>query len=1044
MLSPSAMAKTMLEQDAPCSSTPGPAAPAVTGSAAGDGASSSSSYSSAATSSHAAEHSSFRRRSTLPVTALRDKIVEKIRENRVTLIVGDTGCGKSSQVPQFLLEENMEPILCTQPRRFAVVAIAKMVAESRGCEVGSEVGYHIGHSNVTGPRSRIVFKTSGVLLEQMRDKGLAALKYKVIILDEVHERSVESDLVLACVKQFMMRKNDLRVVLMSATADILRYKDYFKDLGRGERVEVLAIPSSPQHTIYQRKTYYLEQVAELLGINSEFLSFTYCSGMQPSLAIADMKPEVHSLIHKLVLHIHENEPDIEKSILIFLPTYYSLEQQWALIKPLSSLFKVHILHRSVDTERALLAMKVWKSQRKVILATNIAESSVTIPGVAFVIDSCRSLSVFWDYNRKKDSAELVWVSKSQAEQRKGRTGRTCDGQIYRLVTRTFYSSMNEHEYPAILRLSLRQQVLTICCAESKAINDSRVLLQKVLDPPNPDVVEDSLSLLVHINALERPISHRGRYEPTFYGRLLDSLSLSFDASVLALKFGEIGFLREGILVAILMDVQPLPIIQPFGQQTLYAEYLDGYFGGDAEIGKKENVFMGNLCAFQFWQHVFKDKHRLEHLKQIVIVDGLKASPSSVLKLEDEWCYNHNLVQTSLHNIAEIYENVLSTIHKFRPKLLEKANRLAAHYGVHRFKHTCDMQSDLDHLVGELDALDVDGEGPDSGTERRKCLALPFVSSLDFSAMDIANKLAQLIKEIRVQFTEDNTLNDGGELNGIVGQSNSTILCKFHMNGLCSKGYECTFSHSPCAKAPPCKFFYTFQGCRNGSLCFYSHDSGLHSSFDTSVCSRENETPSVHTFLNFLPAFGTGCVLVLNDADMKFSSNLSRVYDPSNVIVVTSNSNVSTVGPSSEGLTLVHNMSDRHPCSFIIHTQGKDSIAWSKVKCILWFADTGSDGAQDHHHGLKGFFEHLAVRLLAEAFYDVRAIIIMNNDKFAQAQVEKLARECFFFLVRSFPFDETSLGKFAEDHGVPRPMRASLPACYVFEMRPPSVSQFGEY
>jgi HrpA-like RNA helicase len=158
--------------------------------------------------------------------------------------------------------------------------------------------------------------------------------------------------------------------------------------------------------------------------------------------------------------------------------------------------------------------------------------------------------------------------------------------------------------------------------------------QKVLDPPNADVIQDALDSLVQIHALVKPTSPRGRYEPTFYGCLLNSLPLSFDASVLALKFGEVGFLHEGILIGIMLDIQPLPILQPFGYQALvmfqsphnrcfgpYAVsvicilfcvlqckiFRDNYFYEDnkLKIGKKEATLIGNLCAFQFWQRMFK-------------------------------------------------------------------------------------------------------------------------------------------------------------------------------------------------------------------------------------------------------------------------------------------------------------------------------------------------------------------------------------------------------------------------------------------------------
>ncbi|KAF2315428.1 hypothetical protein GH714_039204 [Hevea brasiliensis] len=420
-------------------------------------------------------------------------------------------------------------------------------------------------------------------------------------------------------------------------------------------------------------------------------------------------------------------------------------------KALSSWFKVHILHRSVDTEQALMAMKIWKSRRKVILATNIAESSVTIPKVAYVIDSCRSLQVFWDFTRKMDSAELIWVSKSQADQRKGRTGRTCDGQIYRLVTGSFFSRLQEHESPAILRLSLRQQVLMICCAESKAINDPRALLQKVLDPPHPQVVEEALNLLVHIKAPR--ISTRGRYEPSFYGRLLASFSLSFDASVLILKFGDIGLLREGILMGILMDAQPLPILHPFGEEHLFTEYTFRYFGGDCnnivKLGQKEMVLIGNLCAYQFWQRVFKDKPRLEHLKRLSRFDEMKTLTSLLLKIEEEWCSFHNLVQSSLHQVSEIYEDVLNSLHRFRPRFLAKCDGLPTYYDPYEFGHVCLLKS---HRNGDRVVAADDEHEPSN--ETKKCCAVPFVASGHFQTINVAEKLSIIVKEMRVQLTEN--------------------------------------------------------------------------------------------------------------------------------------------------------------------------------------------------------------------------------------------------------------------------------------------------
>ncbi|KAH9608923.1 hypothetical protein KSS87_002782 [Heliosperma pusillum] len=1036
----------------------------------------------------------------LPIMAMREKIVDKIMENRVTLIVGETGCGKSSQVPLFLREANMVPVVCTQPRRFAVVAVARMVAKALQCEVGEEVGYHIGHSKVLSSSTNIAFKTAGVLLEEMREKGMNALKYKAIILDEVHERSVESDLVLVCIKQFLLKNKDIRLVLMSATADISRYRDYFKDLGRDERVEVLAIPSSGQLTNFQRKVLYLDQkkgrsnyivanlyssvdeypekllsslalsvvvnfihgwkcgeipynketsaeeesfqhtkvlVAELLGEHSDSsdsLSLKYCCGNVPTMAKADIKLDVHKLIHELVLHIHKNEADIEKSILVFLPTYYSLEQQWFLLKPFSSCFKVHILHSSVDTEQALMAMKISKSHRKVILATNIAESSVTIPEVAYVIDTCRSLQVYWDGNRKRDTADLVWVSKSQADQRRGRTGRTCDGQVYRLVTRSFFDKLPPFESPAILKLSLRLQVLLICCAESKLINDPKALTQKALDPPDVETVEDALNVLEHIKALEKTLP-RGRYEPTFYGRLLASFSLSFDASLLILKFADAGMLREGILLGILMDIQPQPIVRPFGEENLFMEYTDSYYtievDNSSQMGKKEVVFLANLCAYQFWQRVFKNKIRLQCLKKLLNVEDVKVPQGLVLKFEEEWCTFHNLLQSSMHQISEIYNDILCSVHRYRPKFLGASSGLPSYYDPCEFKHICVVECQPNNETAAL----LEG---DEQNESKKCIALPYVSSHHFRIQKMAEKFTTVIKEIRVQHAE-------GLVEGTNQHTNGEVpTCVYYVKGYCRRGDDCLYSHSLETRRPVCKYFATFQGCRNGDSCAFAHDLSLQAvSSQPSLCNPEDEDVDAKALVELFPISSRGSLLLLDDMDLHFSMSFSQHYDPSKIICTTSLSESCIYDASLSGVKVLWEIC--HPLELVTYKSVESPIPWSEVKCVFWFPRFDADETSDKQkRWVQNFLEHFAARMLADRMVGVHLILVMNNIRFSHLQVEKLAQDCFFFLMKSFPFDESTFGAVPDFVNTKRPGVVSTPISYVFNLHLPTNQFAGDY
>ncbi|XP_057822066.2 DExH-box ATP-dependent RNA helicase DExH8 isoform X2 [Cryptomeria japonica] len=977
----------------------------------------------------------------LPVRMRKDHIVDKVKMNRVTLIVADTGSGKSSQVPQILLEEGYEPILCTQPRRLAVVAISKMVAELRGCELGEEVGCQIGQLKVITNRSKIIFKTAGVFLEELRGEGLAGiLRYKVVVLDEVHERSVESDLLLTCIKQFMLRNNKIRLVLMSATADITRYRDYFRNLGKDERVEVIALPNSiMQRTPFQFKVMYLEQVVELLGRNPEHLSVL--ESFQDGCHEVDMTDGTQYLIRDLVMHIHNQDQDIKNSILIFLPTYRTLEQQWLFLKCTGVSLKIHVLHSSIDIEEATRAMQICDSYRKVILATNIAESSVTIPGLRYVIDSCRSLEIFWNRSIKKDVSRLVWVSKSQADQRKGRTGRTCDGEVFRLVSRLVYDRFDKYETPAMQKLSLRKQVIMINCAESKAINDPKVLFQKALDPPPQETVEDATDTLVSIGALKVSSDHRQKVEPTLYGRLLGSLPLSLEASMLVVKFGQCGFLREGAVIGSLMDSRPMPIVQPFGEKSLFNSYVECYYkdeSGSSGTTQNETILTANLCAVQFWQRVFKDKHRLERLKEVA---GNRNSTrkahgfaSLTSKLEQEWSSFHHLVQSALHSAAETYEVVMGIMHRFRPNFLYLLNGPPDYYNEYEFQHTCILAPGK--IEGNLSTFSVD---PETAGDMciDVCVAEPYVDSEYFSSHQVRDELTTLIKEIRAQCTQPNSANTE-EAYGCQPTS-ATPVCKFFVKGMCNRGDNCLFSHSYYAKPEICKKYLTLEGCRYGDACWFSHDVQAsevpeyreHVEF-------EDEIPSATSLLNLLPETGEDnqkYILVFGESPFCFALSLALHYDPSKIVVITMDSKLEAI-KNSLMCTQTNELYDMgaqiiwdiHPFQFI-----KDaSIPWSELKCILWtLTHFGKDTELETQINLlKSFFEFLAIKLLAQVLCNV--------------QVERMARDSFFFLASSIAFDNSSFACFPTNKEKEKDVPPAKPISYIFELHPPSDILFGDY
>ena len=590
--------------------------------------------------------------------------------HRVIMVQGGTGSGKSSQIPQILLDNLGGPVLCTQPRRLAAAAIAQRVAQERGCRLGSEVGYHIGSRRVATDTTRLLFATCGIALEMLRTSGPAALKdFSFIVLDEVHERSSESDLVLACIHQYMKHElRNLRLVLMSATFDHERYKAYFADVGEGEAVPRIPVPQRQTlanailgHLIGRPAERYLsDAINRLEGIVSEGQHSSFVQ-LQQKMSKRRMPDEItglrsghvltsaiHSLVCALIMSIELSDTVVRRpdpsgtgesisadwTTLVFLPTYRSLEdlhQQLEVAQHRHGRsLQISVLHSSVDLDeclRSIAAESRGDAVHKVILASNIAESSLTIPGVSTVIDYCRCNQIHWDVGRAVANAKTVWASKSQCDQRCGRTGRTCQGTVYRLLPdRMVYDrTLPTWEPPELTLSSLHEEMLLLASSKNRAMQNASAMLNSTLNPPKPEVIEAARQYLVNLGGI-RLKSRRGTVvseEATAYGRALASLPLSLDGARLALRGMAEGQMRTSVLLAAIASQTPAPVAKPFGRQVQWHENLRMYGGEQLNVLDRTAVLMAQLTAYEWWQCNFVDVARLQRI-------GLRVSPAGIV------------------------------------------------------------------------------------------------------------------------------------------------------------------------------------------------------------------------------------------------------------------------------------------------------------------------------------------------------------------------------------------------------------------------------
>uniref|UniRef100_A0AAG5D8R3 ATP-dependent RNA helicase DHX36 n=1 Tax=Anopheles atroparvus TaxID=41427 RepID=A0AAG5D8R3_ANOAO len=471
----------------------------------------------------------FRRR--LPAFESRAEVLDMIERHQVILVKGETGSGKTTQVPQYILEEASARrrgaqcrILCTQPRRISAITLARRVAEERNERLGRSVGYQI-RLEAERPRASggsIMFCTTGIVLTIMQSDPLLR-EYTHLVLDEIHERDVITDLLLAIIRMVLPYRKDLRVILMSATLTAETFSAYFDNC---PMVEIQGIT-------FPVREYYLEDVlAELKFYHFADKSASgrasyrerknrnqqegpfydmiepYCAEIRdryPAQVIQGLcnpgsENNQNELIVELLYYITCAKP--AGAILVFLPSLVQISDIYKRIGEHPQLSKaplvVYPLHsRLPTTEQTVVFERPPAGTRKIILSTNIAETSITIDDIVYVVNAGRhKLNM---YENGVSALRDEWIALSNEIQRKGRAGRVQEGVCYHLYSRGRRRTFLENVPPEIVRVALDEVILQI---KILRLGEARTFMDRLLDKPSEEVIEESLQLLNRLNAID--------------------------------------------------------------------------------------------------------------------------------------------------------------------------------------------------------------------------------------------------------------------------------------------------------------------------------------------------------------------------------------------------------------------------------------------------------------------------------------------------------------------------------------------------------------